>query len=598
MSAMLTDVARHLNEEQNSRQPLFKLPPELLRQIVNEVLPWSVHEVSDRYKNPVWRSTARATEALLPISHTCRWLRQLIIEDSKLWRSIANQNPHFIEMSLSRSGLTGTLTLTLSPPGNLSWVSSADFRRWSYLVPRLQELHLLSCVQDVPQASRWKAFLELPLPQLQYFSWTSLTHKPWNDRDDIILSFSGRNVPTLRYLHLEMVLMSPPESRLPHLTHLSLWDVIGANFETITSVLRNCPALASLILGRVSLSRVPFLSAKAAIHLAMNTVDPPSLPNLSRVTFVDMRWHIVQYFASLFSRQGHPCIQIFPSDLGELYPVEVLENLYLQCAEVSGKPEADGLRLSIAMNTYQESAQYAVVGLHCTCLSVMLADSTRLVRTALCPKLLVNRFCEDYRGKWRTSVLAPLRTLPGLREVWLVDMDTDTDMHSSYAPLWNLLPRDGRQEPAVQFPWLESAVIVYDCSAPLRRLHTGDRTGSGHGDSDVYGPGGRIQPSISALPRTRAGWGLEPLTSVAPNLARVRLAIGYDPDDLPRLGLCEAWQSAHPTAHGQAAGAYCEPGRVELCAKLLREIASFEYAYVRQARLVVQLMPYSLLAVL
>ncbi|KAM5542127.1 hypothetical protein V8D89_004210 [Ganoderma adspersum] len=163
----------------------------------------------------------------------------------------------------------------------------------------------------------------------------------------------------------------------------------------------------------------------------------------------------------------------------------------------------------------------------------MLADSTRLVRIALCPKLLVNRYCEDYRAEWRTNVLAPLRTLPGLREVWLVDTDTDTDMHSSSAPLWNLLPRGGGQELAVGFPWLESAVIVYDCSAPLRR-HADHRSGRG----DVYGLGSAIQPSISALPRTRAGWGLESLSSVAPNLARVRVAIGYDPDDLPRL--CEA----------------------------------------------------------
>ena len=551
---------RRLNEVWNSRQPLLKLPPELLRRIINDSLPWSLDEGSYRYKNPVWRSAARTTVAVLSISHTCRWLRQVVIDDLTLWRSIDIGNRDLFDLVLSRSGTTGPLTLILSPRGNPPRILPTDsFQHLSYLASRLRELHLLSYIRDGSQAPGLKAFLELPLLQLQYFSLTG-SERPmiWSGWDGL-LPLSGHNAPNLRYLHLETVLMAPLRSPFRRLTHLSLWEITTQSFDTVTDILRNCPALMTLVLRRVTFL-IRFFTIQSISHY-INTVDPPYLPHLSRVIFVDMEWYSVYFYASLFSHQ-HPCIQITPRALHQVYPVPALESLYLQCMDTHSHQdvtEADVPRLSIAIHAYEDSSCGTVTGLFIT-----LATSTWLLRITLCPRLLGSSYSELIRGNWRDHALAPLRMLPVLRELWLTDMDTDTDVQPS--SLWDFPTPGHRHEPAVKFPALESVVIVYNCSAWLRRRHH-------------EGQGGEIQPSISASPKLRAGDTCPP----APRLGHVRLAIGYDPADLPQLrGI---WESAFPGGEG----------RVDVCAKLLPELASGEYADVQCARLVVQLMPHMVL---
>ncbi|PIL29934.1 hypothetical protein GSI_07845 [Ganoderma sinense ZZ0214-1] len=317
----------------------------------------------------------------------------------------------------------------------------------------------------------------------------------------------------------------------------------------------------------------------------MDTWDPPSIPYLSQVIFADLEWYMVHYYVLLFSSYG-PCIQIVPKGLLQVYPVEVFESLYLQCAPVtSSNLEADLLRLSIAVYAFEEDSprRRAV-----TSLSIMLATSTRLVRITLCPYLLGHSYYEVLGAKWRDHVLALLRTLPGLRELWLTDTDTDTDVHSSSAPLWDFPTPDGLaagDEPTIVFPSLDSVVIVYDCSAALRRLHPDVDSTSDDGATS-------IQPSISALRQEAcAGPGAGPM-STCPNLAHVHLAIGYDPTDLPRLR--DAWRSTPWSLDCERPFEEQARGRVDLSAKLLRELASEQgkYAYVRRAALWVQLMPH------
>ncbi len=100
-------------------------------------------------------------------------------------------------------------------------------------------------------------------------------------------------------------------------------------------------------------------------------------------------------------------------------------------------------------------------------------------------------------------------------------------------------------------PSLANVVVVYDCSSRLR----------------LVGP---IQPSIDVLPKR------PPAGDSASNhpLEHLRLAIGYEAVSPPPVA-----DSPHPRA------------KVDLSTKLLRALASDAYAYVKRARLVVQLMP-------
>ncbi|KAI1785400.1 hypothetical protein LXA43DRAFT_1116003 [Ganoderma leucocontextum] len=561
ISTTLVDATRHLYEVLNARQSLFKLPPELLTRIVHDVLRWPLDEISYPHGKPAWRSAARATKALLPVTHTCRRLRQVILADTTLWRHVTNGNRHFIDLLLSRGGTTSPVTLMLSPRGNPPQMPQMDFPHLSQLAPRLQELQLLSYVPDDSQAPALKLFLKLPFPHLQYFSLIGAERSTiWKDCDGL-LPLSGQNAPNIRYLHLQLVPILPPESGFPCLSHLSLSSITVQSLSMITNILRSCPALTSLVLRRVT-SVIRFFTTQTLSHyMNMNTVDPLYLPDLSRVILADMDWDATQYFASIFSHH-RLCIQIPFSFLRQVYPREVFESLYLQYAdEYFGNRDAHASCLSVAVHSFEDDSHGTVTGLF-----IMLANSTSLLRITLCPKLLGNYCCRLITGGgWRENVLTPLRTLPGLREVWLTDMDMDTDVQTG--PLWTFPETGARQEPAATFSSLESVVIVHDCSMPLRRLRR-CRT---------------IQPSVAALPMGRAG---DP-SSAAPNLARLRLAIGYDADDLPRL--CEAWNSG-------SAEPQLEPlGKVDLSAKLLHELASGEYAYVKQARLVVQLMPHLVL---
>ena len=496
-----------------------------------------------------------------------------------LWRHLTTGDHQFDQLLLSRSGPTSPLTMVVPSLSSSLHIPVTEFHR--ALVPRLREFHFLHCVDGSVPTTDSPQLLELPLPHLEYFSLTgSESAMSRKARTHSSLPLSGINAPRLRYLSLGLTTILPQESGFPRLTHLCLSFITAPNLHgRVTDLLRNCPALTSLILRRLQCST---RLATLDFWRPITTPEPlsPHSSSLCRVILADMDPNLVEYYAALFSRL-RPCIQI---PISERDPFasrerEVFGSLYHQYAH--GAEETDVSRLSIATHAV---ADHGVFGTTAG-FSVTLANSTNLLRVAVWPKLLER---DPYgRRNWRADVLAPLGGLAGIREVWLTDVDMIMDptgkgpncLGDSSVPLWNFSDPvrvdggpDGNSKPATALPSaLVNAVIIYNCSSRLR-------------------PAGPIQPTIDVLPRRPRA------------LEHLRLAIGYDPDDLPRLrGVWSSSSSSPIPGPREGSGSTQSQGKVDLSTNLLRalRVASESdrgaYAYLKQARLLVQVMPHLVL---
>ncbi|KAM5542245.1 hypothetical protein V8D89_004118 [Ganoderma adspersum] len=367
--------------------------------------------------------------------------------------------------------------------------------------------------------------LELPLRHLEYFSLTgSESAMSRKARSHSSLPLSGINAPRLRYLSLGLTMLLPTECGFSRLTHLCLAFIAAPNLHgRVTNLLRNCPALTSLVLRKLQCS-----TRIATLDFWRPMATPEPLPlhssSICRVILADMDPNLVEYYAALFAHH-RLCIQI---PISERDPFasrerEVFGSLYRQYAHGSGADDTDVSRLSIATHAVVDNDVFGPA----TGFSVTLANSTDLLRVAVWPKLPER---DPYgRKDWRA-------------DVWFTDGSDGSD--ASTVPLWNF--SDPVRSPSA-LPSLANVVIVHDCS-------------------------------IDVLPKRPR--------------AHLRLAIGYDPDDLPRLR--GVWNSSCSSSQLVGDSSSRPQGTVDLSAKLLRALASDsdEYAYVKRARLVVQLMPH------
>ena len=283
-------------------------------------------DISQINRKPIWRSAPRDITALLRATHTCRRLRQIVIADTTRWRHITCDR-RLIELSLSRSGSTDALTMSLSLqlPRSPSRMPLTEFHH--QLAPRLRELHFHRCIPNNYPGLR--QFLELSFPKLDSFSWTGkMTATDWARYENNMLPSSGFTAPSLRYLYIQEMIMLLPTSTLPCLTHLCITSHSATGLlGLIGSVLRHCPALTTLILRE--LSSIGGTIEPAAMPEAQ--AQPLHLPSLSRVILADMEFTAIEYFALL---AGHaPCMQIVLTDQGDTiyaYEVEFFTSLYLQ----------------------------------------------------------------------------------------------------------------------------------------------------------------------------------------------------------------------------------------------------------------------------
>lgn len=256
----------HLNHlhAANATQPLLKLPAEILGLILQTFL-CSLELRIDAFK-PHWNCSVSDCSALIPVSHTCRRLREVVLSLPSVAKSIIiehDMTKHYQEISQDIP-----LSMFISLYSNIG-PSLRDF--YTAELHRVQELHLTSLSHKA--LDFWTPLLSLPAPRLRFLSLASPRGIAWLPPNGALLPFPPQ-ASELRYLTLNGVCFLP-ENHLDSLTHLALLDVhIPRTHSHLIKVLTRCPNLESLVLSNINESLPSDLTRRPKIHL----------PSLRRIT--------------------------------------------------------------------------------------------------------------------------------------------------------------------------------------------------------------------------------------------------------------------------------------------------------------------------
>ncbi len=273
----MLETATALLRASNSKQPLLRLPNEILGQIMDYIP--DLREDKEDNLRPFWRSGAADTLMLLPISQTCHRLRAVALGDPLLWRHIYATcllagTDGCIEELVSRSEeLPLTIVLMNADP---SLILSPK------VCIRAQELHMVHMDMTVYILH---TFFQLPWPELQVLSLTHSEETTWNGDNFISLS----QAPRLRYLHLQH-LSTFVSGEMPSLTHISLSMLhLRDCHARMAAFLSSCPNLVNVTLDRMN------------HHTTPRRPQPLVLPRLKRITFHDMTTPVIQFYLTVFS---------------------------------------------------------------------------------------------------------------------------------------------------------------------------------------------------------------------------------------------------------------------------------------------------------
>ncbi|KAI0762386.1 hypothetical protein C8Q74DRAFT_147316 [Fomes fomentarius] len=277
----LSRSANVLSQTQNARRPLLQLPAETLNHIIS-LIPNPIwrSNLSMVTLKPYWHSQATDILTLVPMSQTCRRLREIILGNPLLWRHGYTQGrSSTIPVFLSRSGRV-PLTLFLSE-GDA--VPTLSLLRLTAEISRVQELHLYGLQPET--SFRITANLHMVWPELEYLSISPKYH-PQLD----LGYFRQERLPNLRYLHLRSLWMLP-STGFSTLTHLSLSSIANEGYHApLVSFLSACPNIISVMLENLNRDVPPPLPSY-----------PNILPRLQRALLYNMNDSARDFFYPLFA---------------------------------------------------------------------------------------------------------------------------------------------------------------------------------------------------------------------------------------------------------------------------------------------------------
>ncbi|KAI0759006.1 hypothetical protein C8Q74DRAFT_1441529 [Fomes fomentarius] len=279
----LVRAAVHLRTAHNARQPLFSLPVEVLSRILAEI-PGSC----TRWPcvTTFWRSSGLDSGMLLPVSQTCRHLREIALNHHALWANIDLSKPRFVPALLQRSQ---HVPLVLAGSSMRDILPALDIVNGQS--PRIREL-ILCGTREEHIDHIWE-LLEHPLPTLESFhlqGFLIVYRKPDS------LPFTPNTTPRLRRLFLK----DTPfliKTGFPNMTHLALSGIALSNVhDRIARILSRCPRLESVVLDDLLSETIP----DAAVIKA-----PLPLEHLRRVTLHELPSKAHQYYQALLQPRGH-----------------------------------------------------------------------------------------------------------------------------------------------------------------------------------------------------------------------------------------------------------------------------------------------------
>ena len=234
----LTEALSILRQKMNARQPLFRLPLEVLQKVLSEVAD------QPEFIEPFWSSTAQDATALRSILHTCRYLRELALSHRLLWRTIITHGTFAPTTMVTWSG-DAPLNVVIWPYADMRAILDDCYRS---LVHRVQELHVVDIGHR--HIKYLQALLELEHPALLSYS---ISGKPGDltKWPTYTLPLSKTAAGTLQDLHVRGVPLLPAV-QLPFLTHIALCDVTHPHLgDAIVDVLERCPNLQAVVLSNL-----------------------------------------------------------------------------------------------------------------------------------------------------------------------------------------------------------------------------------------------------------------------------------------------------------------------------------------------------------
>ncbi|KAI0735885.1 hypothetical protein C8Q76DRAFT_792380 [Earliella scabrosa] len=234
----LTEALSILRQKMNARQPLFRLPLEVLQKVLSEVAD------QPEFIEPFWSSTAQDATALRSILHTCRYLRELALSHRLLWRTIITHGTFAPTTMVTWSG-DAPLNVVIWPYADMRAILDDCYRS---LVHRVQELHVVDIGHR--HINYLQALLELEHPALLSYS---ISGKPGDltKWPTYTLPLSKTAAGTLQDLHVRGVPLLPAV-QLPFLTHIALCDITHPHLgDAIVDVLGRCPNLQAVVLSNL-----------------------------------------------------------------------------------------------------------------------------------------------------------------------------------------------------------------------------------------------------------------------------------------------------------------------------------------------------------
>ncbi|KAH9917372.1 uncharacterized protein BXZ73DRAFT_105534 [Epithele typhae] len=283
--ASIIQISCTLRRNHNASQPLFRLPVEVLHQIVEFSIPMKPSTYPLLLK-----SSIRDSCSVLPLSHTCHQLRAMILSHRLLWRDV-NGDKLSITRLLDRNanGLPLRVRSLFSnhTPGTLSAITSP-----------LQELHLAE-IHD-PHLQDVNTLLSYPHPALRSLSLGFVSSPRWRKtRKNLCLS--PAHFPELRRLSL---LVAPFQivGTFEWLTHLALYDITRDDLHAgVVEFITQCPSLLHLALGGPLGVQQP-AELPSTVGIAVPAIQQVTLHGFDAAT--------VQFYVTLLSHADGPSFHV------------------------------------------------------------------------------------------------------------------------------------------------------------------------------------------------------------------------------------------------------------------------------------------------
>ncbi|PIL29930.1 hypothetical protein GSI_07841 [Ganoderma sinense ZZ0214-1] len=273
-----------LREAHNERSPLLNLPIEILHKVL-ELVPDSCTTRWKRY-HPSWRNALTDSAMLVPVTQTCRRLREVALAHPTIWTTF-QAFPE--KRALARQMAAWSKHVPLNAVGS-------DVGVMGELPPntRFRSIHLYGIGEDCGSLRTLvEQFSSATLSSFLLFCYEKYDWDSKEGGQPLSLTLATN----LRDLALNEV-RALPDRGFPRLTHLALLDVSTPLFhERVVNFIRECPQLEN-----IALHAFTFTFANADVA---NDPAPIPLPRLRHVTLTGFSPDALAHYLALLQPRVH-----------------------------------------------------------------------------------------------------------------------------------------------------------------------------------------------------------------------------------------------------------------------------------------------------